>query len=88
MSMYYKTAIDVLSDIGVDGYRKIAFALARENPEMFCKLIGKSPLGVTALAIFKSEGMVAAIKAVRAETGWGLKESKDFVDDVVNKAGV
>ena len=34
-----------------------------------------------------SEGrVIAAIKAVRTLTGWGLKESKDFVDAVKAKA--
>ena len=46
------------------------------------------PEGFAALlkhALFPKPSKVLAIKAVRSFTGWGLKESKDFVDNVTEQ---
>ena len=41
-----------------------------------------------ALAYTNQSPLIAAIKAVREKTNWSLKDSKDFVDEMVEKEGL
>ncbi len=91
MSEAYAMAIGLIADNKVD-YRELGVRLAQVNPEMFVKLVEFKP--TTAANVQKAKmdreiaemnkrgERVAAIKRCRELTGWGLKEAKDYCDDI------
>lgn len=40
-------------------------------------------LAANTLEVLRSDGLLAAVKFVKAQTGWGLKESKEYVDTLI-----
>ncbi len=67
-------------------YKAIALALFNDDPDTFLKYskIEKSgPLWMhEVIHQLKHDQIIEAIKTIRANTGWGLKESKDVLDRV------
>lgn len=76
---YYQEVIDLLTSSNVD-WKGICISVAKLDPGLFCRAAALIPLSVRAGRIFSSDGLVAAIKYVRTETGLGLKESKAYVE--------
>lgn len=79
----YKTAMRLLMKADGLNYEKIATELAIEYPEIFVKLA--APQGVQewmkdTIKFMKRGDKVGAIKAIRAKTGFSLKEAKDVSD--------
>lgn len=88
----FKTAIDILMSNKFDA-RTIAIELAKQHPSIFVKLATGQPTQTrgelpeimegwyfdAARMILRGE-RVAAIKAIRENTGYGLKEAKDISD--------
>jgi len=78
--------IDLVSNPNTD-FKAIAIRLAKEYPDVFLEVSG---INASSMPIWKREVawmidqklMVPAIKHMRENTGWGLKESKDTVDYV------
>lgn len=88
MNLAYAKAIDLLVDGGVD-YKSIAVNLAKLNPELFVQLAqGKGiieswcskVIDFIKEAKYVDAKYVDAIKLIRTETGFGLKEAKDVAD--------
>lgn len=83
MNLAYAKAIDLLVDGGVD-YKSIAVNLAKLNPELFVQLAeGKGIIESwcsKVVSYIKEAKYVDAIKLIRTETGFGLKEAKDVAD--------
>lgn len=50
------------------------------DPPDTAAAISESELAQKARAALQRQGKVAAVKLVHDQTGWGLKQSKDFVD--------
>lgn len=75
----------MLSGKGIDAMN-IVRALAKADPELLCQLAGLNPVPGTdaylyeILSSLQDGNKVGAIKALRAKTGMGLKESKDVID--------
>lgn len=80
-------------------YPEIALNLAKINPKLFCEL-AKIDTEVMGSVNYKGNynniidgyimdnKVIQAIKELRAFTGWGLKESKDYVDDRREQLGL
>lgn len=76
------TVIDRLMAGTVD-YKALGLALAKRDPKLFLELVdGLQPAAwVREVADnIKASNRVAAIKRIRSEFGWGLKEAKDVSD--------
>lgn len=83
MNLAYAKAIDLLVDGGID-YKSIAVNLAKLNPELFVQLAeGKGIIESwcsKVIDFIKEAKYVDAIKLIRTETDFGLKEAKDVAD--------
>ena len=88
MSQYYKEAIGIIA--AQPDLEAIAIEVAKANPSIFVEAAHTLGIG-DALMVetkFKAEvrkvdleqGMIPAIKFVRAERGFGLKEAKEYVE--------
>lgn len=88
----YARAIEILFESTFDA-RRLAFQLAKEDPILFVSLVGGdnvAPWMHEALAYLKSCKMIQCIKIIRANTGFGLKESKDIavkLDNILHDQG-
>ena len=85
----YARAIDILT---ADDFNpeKICAEIAKKYPELFCKAAtGKDSLDQRIIDMVETTeddlGKRKAIKMVRSEKGLSLKESKLFVEDVLNR---
>jgi len=80
LDSYYKTVLDIITDD--PDWKAIVIKIAKEDPKLMCEALGIIPWEQTATALVKSQGLVAAIKYIRAETHMGLKEAKDHADEI------
>jgi hypothetical protein len=83
----YKEVIDILMSPGEFDYKRIAINLAKEHPEIFLQMVQRSAPPVPGwhqeiISLLKTERKVDAIKLLRVETGFGLKEAKDVCDNL------
>jgi hypothetical protein len=83
--MYYKQAIDLLMNSDLD-FRAMIVRLAKEDPETFINLTNKPKKSEEYLyrvvSEIKNGNKVSAIKILRENTGFMIKESKDIVDNL------
>ena len=78
----YKRVIEMLMNQQVDHYT-LMVKLAQNYPEIFLELTCNAVVWhQTVINLLKTEQNVEAIKIVRKETGYGLKESKDVCDNL------
>lgn len=94
----YQEAIRVIQDIFVsriteDEVQDIVLKIAEQNPSALVKarksLLGQKPsLRKVMIDFLKNSHKIQAIKAYREATGLGLKEAKDFVDELESKIGI
>lgn len=89
----YAQVIDVLTCGDVD-YKSVAIALAKACPEVFMEIVGGkhtssiqnsteySKFNAEILHLMQSNQKVSAVKKCREVTGMGLKEAKDYVEDI------
>jgi hypothetical protein len=78
----YKRVIDILMNGQVDTHA-LTIKLAQCYPEIFLELFcGAVTWHQTVINLIKTDQFVEAIKTLRKETGYGLKESKDVVDNL------
>lgn len=94
MKEAYGRVIDLITEGELD-FRAIGLALAKANPAAFLAVHDHvsgatnttfSRLGNEIVALMASGRRVDAIKMHRANTGVGLKESKDFVEELYEKS--
>lgn len=72
-----KDYVDAIQDTGVPPTRVPPIKAAAPAPPA---ALTDLPAEVTSLLLAKQK--IEAVKRVRESTGWGLKESKDYVDDI------
>jgi hypothetical protein len=88
----YKKALEVI-------YRKdynaeaVCLKLAQERPDVFCLCIQETLKTTTykeeIIAIIKAgRGLIHAVKFYREKTQAGLKESKEYCEEVLKEAGI
>lgn len=92
-NLYFASTIDVIVNASDADLRKIAIALAKENPETFVRLAGEQ-IGITFHGYFipvalrekvmpiASVNLVEAIREVRGVTGMSLKDAKEYVESL------
>ena len=84
-NIFYKKAIDILAQTHTnEDWYKICVEIAKEDPEFFCNIAGDHQTSWTfkAKVIYTNEGKLPAIKYVRRETGMGLKEAKETIEEL------
>jgi hypothetical protein len=89
MEEAYGRVIDLLMSGSVN-HQSISVALAKSNPEAFLAIRDhvSSPAGSPVLLAMNREAMemirngrfVDSVRFIRSQTGWGLKEAKDYCD--------
>ena len=89
MNTDYKKAIDILTGPETIDYRKVCVELAKTDPAAFVRLVRGNTKAIvewhnTLLRHIKENRPIDAIKLVREKTGFGLKESKDIVDNLTH----
>lgn len=74
--------IDIILDQNID-WRTMGVKLAKINPELLIELVKTIPPTrfPDLPQILKNHGKIQAIKYIRHESGMGLKEAKEFVDE-------
>jgi ribosomal protein L7/L12 len=80
MDSQYKQVIKIMAS-QID-YKKVCVFIAQEHPEIFCdayEIIYDTML-VPVQQVYAADGLIAAIKFYRGETGEGLKDSKRYVE--------
>lgn len=90
----YKTVIDILLTYGDVQKLELFHYIAKHNPDAVADASiefkgvpnGLDPV-VTPfiMAELKANRKINAIKELRQNTGWGLKESKEYIDNLVEK---
>ena len=77
---YYKQALEIIAT--EPDYKRLGILVAQNSPKVFCKAFEEiSPtLKNRVRKEYVKAGKVPAIKMYRAETGEGLRESKEYVD--------
>ena len=82
----YKEVIDILMSPANFDYKRIAINLAKEHPEIFLQMVQRSVPTAgwhqKIISLLKDDLKVDAIKLLRVETGFGLKEAKDVCDNL------
>lgn len=97
MDEYTQLIFDLILNGHEFNYPEIALGLAKIDPKLFCQLAKLDTTGTVGSVYDRYHRLIhdnimagqviQAIKDLRAETGWGLKESKDFVDEYRRKVG-
>jgi ribosomal protein L7/L12 len=94
MRKAYSQVIELIAANMVD-YKRVALELAKVCPAAFIALSGNVSVSEydklnecerKILGLIQSDKFILAIKTHREQTGSGLKESKDFCDDLKRKA--
>lgn len=91
----YAKAIEVLMNSDVD-YREVVIKLAQTRPALFLAIVSPKPADrhappegwVVETVNYLPDNKIMAIKTVRGNTGMGLKDAKDVVDQVEHKLGL
>jgi len=91
MQEAYAQVIDLIADNATD-YRAIGLLLAKVSPAAFltlhdatkggCTTDSKAKMNRDMAHLLKQDKFVEAIKHCRTVTGWGLKEAKDYADNL------
>lgn len=88
MKEAYGRVIDLVANDAID-FRAIGLSLAKARPDVFLALhdLAANPTNDKRVEmdnairkLYASGSKVEAIKFCRQETGWGLKEAKDYCD--------
>lgn len=86
---YYKQAISLL--MLQKDWKDICVAIAMKHPKVFveaCPIRCGDDFEAEVLREYRMNGMIPAIKYARAAKGWGLKESKGYVDELKARYGL
>lgn len=85
----YKRAVEILL-AGEYNEKEICAVLAKERPDLFCKYAGMKGQTIEEkiIVVGVRDGKIHAIKEHRMLTGFGLKESKDYVEQLFDKRGL
>ena len=83
----HKKAIEILAREEID-YKEIAIQVAIHNPAIFLKYHKSKIVEPSYLKILRSGMYIGAIKEYRSETGTGLKEAKDAIDELCTKHNI
>lgn len=81
MQSEFQKVIDVVASD--PDWKQLALSVAKNNPTAFLEAyrdIAYSHFLPEMKRLVDGDQVVEAIKYVRTQTGWGLKEAKDFVD--------
>lgn len=96
MNEAYGRVIDLVANDAID-FRAIGLSLAKARPDVFLALhdLAANPINDKRAEmdnairkLYASGSKVEAIKMCRQETGWGLKEAKDYCDALDGTAPV
>ena len=90
----YKQAIDILDEILGEyaSMQELVTRIARNNPDIlvnaydYVKYDKDDDMKKEAIHLINSNLYIQAIKHVREKTGWGLKESKAYCDELREKS--
>lgn len=86
---YYKQAIALL--MVQNDWKDICVTIAQKHPKIFieaCPVKYSGDFEEAALREYRMGGMIPAIKYVRSVKGWGLKDSKAYVDGLKERHGI
>lgn len=88
---YYKQAIKELQNLTESDYKSLVYKIAQVSPFILCKAVKSirediDPIkaAIIELRNVKGGNKIDAIKLYRELTGSGLKESKDYVESIIN----
>lgn len=88
---YYKQAIRELQNLTESDYKSLVYKIAQVSPFTLCKAVKSireenDPVkaAIIELRNVKGGNKIDAIKLYRELTGSGLKESKDYVESIIN----
>ena len=85
----FNAILDIFDRNEVD-WKAICLEVAKQDPELFvgCAVGNVKAWENEACRIFETEGKVAAIKYIRAQTGLGLKEAKEYSERLQEQRGL
>lgn len=89
---HHKTVIDILSAPDID-YKALVLEIAKSRPAAVVRAYAEvkaqaEPWRHDVIDLLKSDQYVNAIKCVRENTGWMLKEAKDYCDKMRTALGI
>lgn len=86
----YENAIRALQSVSESDYKRLVYEFAALCPNEFLAVIQKEPsIDTKVLAVFRqTNSIISAIKEYRSLTNQGLKESKDYVEALLEKKGL
>jgi ribosomal protein L7/L12 len=89
-SEVYKQAIRALQSVSEADYKGLVFEFAALCPNEFISVIEKVPsTDRKVMEVFRqTNSIISAIKEYRALTNSGLKDSKDYVEALLEKKGL
>lgn len=79
---FFEKAIELVVDENVD-WHAVATQVAKSDPKLFVRCFNKAqgPNQQWWEEVAKEQNYITRIKKVRENTGMGLKEAKDYVDE-------
>jgi ribosomal protein L7/L12 len=86
----YEAAIRALESVNEADYKRLVYEFAALCPNEFISVIEKVPsTDRKVIEVFRqTNSIISAIKEHRALTNSGLKESKDYVEALLQKKGL
>jgi len=81
MTQQLKKAMDYLTNRYSMDWYKVAVEYAKKHPTSFNRTMARVGPEAWRGAVLQMPSKIEAIKAVRAATGWGLKQAKEWCDD-------
>lgn len=83
----YKDVITIISNNDIN-WKALVIKIAQDNPSILCKAYEAvykiDSLHLAILNELKQNKKIAAIKLYKEHTGKGLRESKEYIDSLVN----